>query len=53
MRCESKKAIVHNSKIFGPSTRSLELPVTELRKVVNGAGLEGKVRNSVLDMLAC
>lgn len=41
------------SVVFGLSTERLQLPVTELWKMVNGAGLEGKVRSSVLDMLAC
>lgn len=41
------------SEVFGLSTERLQLPVTELGKMVNGASLGGKVRSSVLDMLAC
>lgn len=41
------------SEVFGLSTERLQLPVTELGKMVNGAGLGGEVRSSVLDVLAC
>lgn len=48
-----ERAITDEPEVFGLSTERLQLPVTELGKMVNGAGLEGQVRSSVLDMLAC
>lgn len=47
-----ESAVMGESEVVGLSTERQQLPVTELGKMVDGAGLEGKVRSSVLDMLA-
>jgi hypothetical protein len=44
VRCERKTVITDDSKLFGLITGRLELPIIEMKKAINGAGLEEKVR---------
>lgn len=44
------RTITDECKILGLSPGRLQLPVTGLRRVINGAGLEGEGRSPALDM---
>lgn len=50
-KCERKKGVRMIPRIWAWATGSMELPATETRQTVRGAGFRGNIRNSVLAKL--